>query len=205
MFRNNSECYGTLWTTCTHGKVDHFPFSLRIQSWSYTQFSKHPSFDWIAWLRRCLLCPLALIWVVILVRKIFLSPQLGLSSFLYICLVLFIHWVIAHFRVFSSVTRLCPTLCDPMASSTPGLPVHHQVLELTQTHVHQVGDVIHHLILCCSLLFLPSIFPSIRVFSNESSYSHQVAKVLEFQLQHQCLQWIFRTDFLYNGLVGSLC
>ena len=106
MFRNNSECYGTLWTTCTHGKVDHFPFSLRIQSWSYTQFSKYPSFDCIAWLRRYLLCPLALIWVVILVQKIFLSPQLGLSSFLYICLVLFIHWVIAHFRVFSSVQSL---------------------------------------------------------------------------------------------------
>ena len=89
---------------------------------------------------------------------------------------------------FSSVTRLCPTLCDPMVSSTPGLPGHHQVLELTQIHVHQVGDVIHHLILCCPLLFLPSILASFRVFSNESSYSQQVAKVLEFQLQHQSFQ-----------------
>ena len=54
-----------------------------------------------------------------------------------------------------------------------------------------------HLILCRPLLLLPSIFPSIRVFSNESVlHSHQVAKVLEFQLQHQSFQWIFKTDFL---------
>ena len=64
---------------------------------------------------------------------------------------------------FSSVTQLCPTLCDPMDCSMPGFPVHHQLLELAQTHVHQVGD----LILCGLLLLLPSIFPSIRVFSNE--------------------------------------
>ena len=43
---------------------------------------------------------------------------------------------------FSSVTQLCPTLCDPMDCSTPGFPVHHQLLELTQTHIHQVGDAI---------------------------------------------------------------
>ena len=62
----------------------------------------------------------------------------------------------------------------------------------------------NHLILHRLLLLLPSIFPSIRVFSNESvSWSHQVVKVLEFQLQHQSFQWIFKTDFLYNGLVGS--
>ena len=53
----------------------------------------------------------------------------------------------------------------------------------------------NHLILCHPLLLLPSIFPSIRVFSRVSSL-HQVAKVLEFQLQHQCFQWIFRVDFL---------
>ena len=55
-----------------------------------------------------------------------------------------------------------------MDCSTPGLPVHHQLLEFTQTHVHRVGDAIQHLILCRPLL-LPSIFPSIRVFSNESA------------------------------------
>jgi len=49
-----------------------------------------------------------------------------------------------------------------------GLPVHHKLPELAQTHVHQVDDAIHHLILCCPLLFPPSIFPSIRLFSNES-------------------------------------
>ena len=54
-----------------------------------------------------------------------------------------------------------------MDCSTPGLPVHHQLPEFTQTHVHWVGDVIQPSILCCPLLLLPSIFPSIRVFSNE--------------------------------------
>ena len=69
---------------------------------------------------------------------------------------------------FSSVTQLCPTLCDPMNRSTPGLPVHHQRPEFTQTHVHRVSDAIH-LILCHPLLLLPSIPPSIRVFSSEST------------------------------------
>ena len=67
---------------------------------------------------------------------------------------------------FSSLIQSCLTLCDPMNCSTPGLPVHHQLLEFTQTHVHRVGDAIH---LIPPLLLLPSIFPSIRVFSNESA------------------------------------
>ena len=46
-------------------------------------------------------------------------------------------------QYFSSVAQLCPTLCDPMNHSTPGLPVHHQLLDFTQTHVHRVGDAIH--------------------------------------------------------------
>ena len=69
---------------------------------------------------------------------------------------------------FSSVIQSCPILCDSMSCSTPGLPVHHQLLEPTQTHVHRVGDAIqpsHPL----SPLLPPSIFPSIRVFSNESA------------------------------------
>ena len=68
---------------------------------------------------------------------------------------------------FSSVTQPCPTLCDPMNRSTPGLPVHHQLPEFTQTHVHWVSDAIQPSPLCHSLLFPPSIFPSIKVFSNE--------------------------------------
>ena len=80
---------------------------------------------------------------------------------------------------FSSVTQSCLTLCNPMNHSTPGLPVHHQLPEFTQTHVHQVGDAkltsiklvmpSSHLILCRPLLLLPPIPPSIRVFSNESA------------------------------------
>ena len=65
---------------------------------------------------------------------------------------------------FSPVTQSCPTRCNPMDCSTPGLPVHHQLLEFTQTPVMPSK----HPILCCPLLLLPSIFPSIRVFSSES-------------------------------------
>jgi len=70
---------------------------------------------------------------------------------------------------FSSVAQSCLTLCDTMDCSMPGLPVHHKLLEFTQTHVHWVSDAIHHLILCCPLLLLPSIFPSVRGFSNKSA------------------------------------
>ena len=72
------------------------------------------------------------------------------------------------FLQFSSVTQSCPTLCSPMDCITPGLPVHNQLPEFTQTHVHWVCDAIQPLILCRPLLLQPSIFPSIRVFSNES-------------------------------------
>ena len=81
---------------------------------------------------------------------------------------------------FSSVAQLCPTLCDPMNRSTPGLPVHHKLPEFTQTHVHRVGDAIQLLILCHSLLLLPLIFPSIRVFSNESALHMRCSKYWSF-------------------------
>ena len=66
------------------------------------------------------------------------------------------------FIQFSSVAQSRLTLCNPMNRSTPGLPVHHQLREFTQTHVHWVSDAIYHLILCCPLLLLPSVLPSIE-------------------------------------------
>ena len=77
---------------------------------------------------------------------------------------------------FSSVTHSCPNLCNPMNRSTPGLPVHHQLLEFTETHVHRVGD----LILCRPLLLLPPVPPSIRVFSNESTLRMRWPKYCSF-------------------------
>ena len=70
---------------------------------------------------------------------------------------------------FSSVTQSCPTLCDPMNSSTPGLPLHHQLPEFTQTHVHQVSDAIQPSHPLSSPSPPAPIPPSIRVFSNEST------------------------------------
>ena len=106
---------------------------------------------------------------------------------------------------FSSVAQSFPTLCNPTGCSTPGFPVHHKLPELAKTHIHWVGDAINHLILCRPLLLLPPIFPSIRVFSSESVLRIRWPEVLEFQLQHQSFQWIFRTDFLQEGLIGSPC
>ena len=106
---------------------------------------------------------------------------------------------------FSSVTQSCPTLSDPIDCSTPGFPVHHQFPELTQTHVHQVGDAIQP----SHPLLSPSP-PAFNLFQHQGLFKwvsslHQVAKVLESQLQHQSFQWILRTDFLEDGLVGSPC
>ena len=69
---------------------------------------------------------------------------------------------------FSSVCQSCPVLCDPMDCSTPGFLVHHQLPELAQTHVHWVSDAIQPSHPLLSPLLLPSIFPSIRVFSSKS-------------------------------------
>ena len=69
----------------------------------------------------------------------------------------------------SSGAQSCPTLCNPMNRSTPGLPVHHQLPEFTQTHVHRVSDAIQPPHPLRPLLLLPPISPSIRVFSNEST------------------------------------
>ena len=94
-------------------------------------------------------------------------------------------------------------LCDPMDCSTPGFLVHHQLPELAQTHVHQVGDAIQpsHPLLSPS----PSAFNLHQGLFKCVSSSHQVAKVLELPLQHQFFKWIFRTDFLEDWLVWSPC
>ena len=68
-----------------------------------------------------------------------------------------------------SVAKSCPTVCDPVDCSTPGLPVLHQLPKFAQTPVHRVGDATSRLVLCRPLLLPPSIFPSIGVFSNESA------------------------------------
>ena len=70
---------------------------------------------------------------------------------------------------FSSVAQSCPTLCDPVNRSTPGLPIHHQLPEFTQTQSIESMMPSSHLILCRPLLLLPPVPPSIRVFSNEST------------------------------------
>ena len=113
------------------------------------------------------------------------------------------YWVfITALFQFSSVAQSCPTLCNLMDCSMPGFPVHHQLLEPTQTYVHWVYEDIQ--------LSHPLSSPSPPAFNfcqhhglfQWLSSLHQVAKVLEFQLQHQSFQWIFRTDFLWDGLVG---
>ena len=98
--------------------------------------------------------------------------------------------------VFSSVIQSCLTVRDPMEHSTPGLPVHHQLPEFTQTHVHWVSDAIQ------PSHPLSSPFPSTFNLSQHQglfqwvSFSYQVAKVLEFQFRDQSFQWTPRTDLL---------
>ena len=104
---------------------------------------------------------------------------------------------------FSSVAMSCPTLCNPMHCSTPGFPV--QLLELAQTRVHRVGDAIQP----SHPLSSPSP-PTFNLSQHQNlfqwvSSSHEVAKGLVFPIQHQSFQWVFRTDFLQDGLAGSPC
>ena len=105
----------------------------------------------------------------------------------------------------SLVAQSCPTLCSPMNRSTPDLPIHHQLPEFTQTHVHWVSDAIQP----SHPLSSPSP-PALNLSQHQGLFkwvspSHQVAKVLEFQLQHQPFRWTPRTDLLSDGLVGSPC
>ena len=92
-----------------------------------------------------------------------------------------------------------------MDCSMPGFPVHHQLLQLAQTHVHWVGDATQPF----HPLSSPSP-PTLNLSQHQGLFKwvssfHQVAKVLEFQLQHQSFQWTFSTDFLCDELVGSPC
>ena len=100
-----------------------------------------------------------------------------------------------HTNSYSSVFQLCPTLCNPVDCSIPGFPALHHLQELAQTQVHWVGDAIQP----PRLLLTPS--PAFNLSQHKGLFqwvgsSHQVAKVLELQLQHQSFQWIFRIDFL---------
>ena len=80
----------------------------------------------------------------------------------------------------SSAVQLCPTLCDPMNCSTPGLPVHHQIPEFTQIHIHRVCDAIQPSHPLSSPFLLPPIPPSIRVFSNKSTFRMRWPKYWSF-------------------------
>ena len=93
------------------------------------------------------------------------------------------------------VAQWCLNLCDPMDCSVLGFPILHHLLELAQTHVHRVGDAINHLILCRPLLLLPSIFPSIRVFSNESVLRIRWPKYWSFSFS-------ISPSKVYSGLIS---
>ena len=105
-----------------------------------------------------------------------------------------------------SLTKLCPTLWDPMNCSTPGFPVLRYLPELAQTHVHRVGEASQS----SHLLSSPSP-PAFNLSQYQGlfqwvSSSHQVAEVLEFHLQHQSFQWIFKVDFLNDsGIIILSC
>ena len=92
---------------------------------------------------------------------------------------------------FSSIAQSCLTLCDPMDCTMPGLPVHHELWSLLKLISIESVMPSNHLILCRPLLLLPSIFPSIRVFSNESVLCIRWPK---YWFQHQSFQTIFRVE-----------
>ena len=109
---------------------------------------------------------------------------------------------------FSSVAQSCPNLCDPMDCSTPGLSVHHQLPELTQTHVHRVSEAIQP----SQPLSSPSP-PALNLSQHHGLFQwigslHQVVKVLELRPQHQSFQWIFRNHSIFSwfplGLTGLI-
>ena len=138
-------------------------------------------------------------------RRKHVSPQL--PTHLYLCNLLaccpvavhtpdqLLHFCTRSCSLFCSAAQLCPSLCNPMDSSTPGFHVHHQLTELAQTHVHPVGDPSSHLILCCTLLFLPSMFTSIRVF-----YSKSVLRIR--WLKYWSFSFSISPSDEYSGLIS---
>ena len=102
-----------------------------------------------------------------------------------------------------SVAQSCLPLCNPMDCSTPGLPVPHHLLRFAQVHVHCFGDAIQP-----SHPLMPSSSSTLNLSQHQglfqwASCSHQMTKILEFQLQHQSFQWVFRVDFPWDLLVWS--
>ena len=151
-----------------------FPVNWLFHQWpKYWNFSISPSTEYSG------LISLGLIWTMFILQHSSIDKALVMVLL-----------------QFSSVAQLCPTVCDPMNHSTPGLPVHHQLLEFTQTHVHRVSDAIqpYHPL---SPPSPPAPYPSQHqgLFQWVNS-SHEVAKILEFQLQPQSFQWTLRTDLL---------
>ena len=152
-----------LWKCCTHD-VSKFGKLRSSHRSGKGQFSFQPPFMTISFM-----IP-SLIWLSISVLSLH-------QVHTYI-----VEQILCNISQFSSVVQSCPTLCDPMDSSTPGLPVHHQLPESTQIHVHWIGDAIqpsHPLSSPCPPAF--NISRHQGLFKWVSS-SHEVAKVLEFQL-----------------------
>ena len=133
------------------------------------------------------------LWKVSLGKKV--THSISLSPKSYMGKIMFLWPQFSHSVLSDSL--------QPMDCSTPGFPIHHQLLELAQTHVYWVSEAIqpsHPLLLSPS----PPTFnlSQHQGFSQGVSSSHQVAKVLKLQLQHQSFQWIFRTDWFPLGLTG---
>ena len=169
------------WVTSWRGSQGHCCESAAASRWS--RMVAEPR--WFQWrCRRCWICDPRLRWRLYEIRDISHAFKYGPHGL--------------RFIQFSSVQSFSHVWvsCDPMDCSTPGFPVHHQLPELAHTHVHQVSDAIQP----SHPLSSPSP-PAFNLSQHQClfqwvSSSHQVAKVLEFQLQHQSFQWIFRTDFL---------
>ena len=161
-------------------------------SWQFYFFSILDAFNlaWMLWLEFLVLCSIKVVIMGILLLFLILQEKISNFHHRVSCLL----WICLSLVQFSR--SVCPTLCNPMNHNTPGLPVHHQLLEFTETHVHRVGDANQP----SHPLWSP-FPPALNLSQHQGlfkwvSSSHQVAKVLELQLQHQSFQWTPRTDLL---------